>query len=75
MSDFKPGSLDELIEADIDRFGLQHTVQRLELICAEKAAHIATNSTDILDKKLALNWKLFSVRLKRVSQLAAELLP
>lgn len=69
---FKPGSIDELIEADIDRFGLQHTLQRLELICAEKSAHIATEYND---KFLAIKWKLFSVKLQRISQKAGEILP
>ncbi len=75
MSGFKPGSIDEDIEADIDANGLHHLLQRLELICAEKAAHIKMNAADIQDNHLALVWKLFSVKIKRLSQLAAEKLP
>ena len=68
----KPGSLDELLESDIDSFGLAHTLQRLELLCAEKSAHIRANYSD---KALALRWKLASVKLKRLSQLVSEILP
>lgn len=72
MNGLKPESIDELIEADIDRFGLQHTIQRLELLCAKKATHVRANYGD---KHLALKWKIFSVKLKRVSQRAGEILP
>lgn len=72
MSGLKSGSLDELIEQDIDAFGLQHTLQRIELLCAEKSAHIRTNYGD---KQLALKWKLFSIKLQRISQQAGEILP
>lgn len=72
-SGLKPGSIDEAIERDIDAFGLQHTLQRIELICAEKAAHIATNYPD--SKRLAMKWKLFSLKLQHISQQAQDLLP
>lgn len=70
----KPGSLDEALEADIDRNGLSHTLTRLEMLCAEKAAHITINwGPD--EKQLALLWKLFSVKLGRLAASAAERLP
>ncbi len=72
MSDFKPGSLDELIEKDISSFGLQHTLQRMELICAEKAAFIRASK---YNKDLALRWKLMSIKLQRLSHKAGEILP
>ncbi len=68
----KPGSIDEAIEADIDQYGLQHTLQRLELLCAEKSAHLTTNYSDTA---LALRWKLFEVKLRKLSRQAEELLP
>lgn len=73
-SGLKPGSLDEALEADIDRNGLAHTITRLELLCGEKAQHIAMNGTQD-DKQLALVWKLFSVKLGRLATTAAERLP
>ena len=68
----KPGSIDILIEADIDAYGLQHTLQRLELICAEKAAHLITNWNDA---GLAAKWNAFATRIQKLSQKAGVELP
>lgn len=68
-AEFKAGNLDALIELDIDAFGLQHTIQRLELICLEKSAHILTNGGD---KQLAREWQRFGVKLKQLSQQAGR---
>lgn len=66
MSDFKPGSLDEIIESAIDKHGLAHVLTCLGNICGEKAEHIRANWQD---KATARPWDKWG---KRFDNLARE---
>jgi hypothetical protein len=46
--------MEETLERLIDKYGLQHILTGLELICVEKAEHI---NSSYGDKGLARQWK------------------
>ncbi len=69
MSDFVPGSIEEQIEALIDKHGLLHVLTTIELLCAEKAEHIQVNWQD---RMTARAWDNAS---KRISKLLRTDLP
>lgn len=53
MSDFKPGSLSEQVEALIDQHSLLDVLVAIECACGDKAEHIRHNWQD---RKLARLW-------------------
>lgn len=69
MSDFKTGSLDETLEALIDKHGLLQIVTGLDLICAEKAEHLRVNWQD---KASARVWDRAANALQTASRKIAE---
>lgn len=72
MDGYKPGAFCGLLEAEIDKHGLDHVLIALECICGEKAEHIRANWQD---RKTARPWDMWSKRFGKLAREVEETLP
>jgi FAD/FMN-containing dehydrogenase len=54
----------DLLEAFVDKYGIDEVISGLSFVCSAKSEHIATAWQDT---KLAKSWMLYSAKLDRIN--------